>query len=171
LSGSLKRPKVSAPKPPSPVTDWQWLRDFLQTETNLAAVLKTFPDDEPMRRCHRERAADCACCGRNRGNVSRRSFSLRRKQIVQIRQIVALLWKTFPTPQRLAALTEAELRACKMGFRAPNLLAAARQIAEGKLIWKKSAGCRLRRSARGTDETARRGREDCRLRFALRLRI
>ena len=36
------------------------------------------------------------------------------------------------TPQRIAALTEAELRACKMGFRAPNLLAAARQIADGK---------------------------------------
>jgi N-glycosylase/DNA lyase len=39
----------------------------------------------------------------------------------------------FPTPQRLAACTETELRACKMGFRAPNLLAAARQIANGKL--------------------------------------
>ncbi len=39
---------------------------------------------------------------------------------------------TFPTPQRIAAANEAELRACKMGFRAPNLLAAARQIADGK---------------------------------------
>ncbi len=38
----------------------------------------------------------------------------------------------FPTPQRIAAFTEAELRACKMGFRAPNLLAAAREIAEGR---------------------------------------
>jgi N-glycosylase/DNA lyase len=37
----------------------------------------------------------------------------------------------FPTPQRLAAATEKELRECKMGFRAPNLLAAARQIADG----------------------------------------
>ena len=40
---------------------------------------------------------------------------------------------SFPTPQRLANLTEAELRACKMGFRAPSLLAAARQIINGKL--------------------------------------
>jgi N-glycosylase/DNA lyase len=39
---------------------------------------------------------------------------------------------SFPTPQRLAACTEAELRACKMGFRAPSLLAAARQIDSGK---------------------------------------
>jgi N-glycosylase/DNA lyase len=34
--------------------------------------------------------------------------------------------------ERLAAATEAELRACKMGFRAPHLLAAARQIADGQ---------------------------------------
>jgi len=40
---------------------------------------------------------------------------------------------SFPTAERLAATTEAELRACKMGFRAPHLLAAARQIAGGKL--------------------------------------
>jgi N-glycosylase/DNA lyase len=38
---------------------------------------------------------------------------------------------SFPTPQRIAAANEAELRACKMGFRAPSLLAAARQIADG----------------------------------------
>jgi N-glycosylase/DNA lyase len=38
----------------------------------------------------------------------------------------------FPTPARIAGATEAELRACKMGFRAPHLLAAARQIADGK---------------------------------------
>ena len=39
---------------------------------------------------------------------------------------------SFPTPERIAAATESELRACKMGFRAPHLLAAARQIADGK---------------------------------------
>jgi N-glycosylase/DNA lyase len=39
---------------------------------------------------------------------------------------------SFPTPERIAAATEFQLRACKMGFRAPSLLHAARQIAEGK---------------------------------------
>jgi N-glycosylase/DNA lyase len=38
----------------------------------------------------------------------------------------------FPTPERLAGLTEAELRECKMGFRAPNLLATARMVASGE---------------------------------------
>jgi N-glycosylase/DNA lyase len=174
------------------------LRDFLQTGIQLEKILKTFPDDEPMR------AAVASCRGlrllRQDPWECLASFILSStKQIVQIRQIVALLcerfgepvaltqymgstglrpvvsgvapetvgkhgqaliradnpqrtvsdeirrdarfdgrdarathWKTFPTPQRLAACTESELRACKMGFRAPNLLAAARQIAGGK---------------------------------------
>ena len=42
------------------------------------------------------------------------------------------LFYTFPPPAKIAGLTESDLRACKMGFRAPHLLAAARQIADGK---------------------------------------
>jgi N-glycosylase/DNA lyase len=169
-----------------PVADWQWLRDYLQTETDLAVVLKTFPDDAPLR------DAVAACRGlrvlRQDPWECLASFILSStKQIVQIRQIVALLCErfgepiaqpaatppmnlvaadvsplhliksnvradsrrllrfggsglnenhlshSFPTAERLANATEAELRACKMGFRAPHLLAAARQIADGKL--------------------------------------
>jgi N-glycosylase/DNA lyase len=132
----------------APVDDWNFLREFLQTEINLGTVLKTFPDDEPMRE------AVAACRGlrllRQYPWECLASFILSStKQIVQIRQIVALLCErfgerlaplspdanhlfySFPTPQRLAACSEAELRACKMGFRAPSLLAAARQIADG----------------------------------------
>ena len=32
-----------------PVKNWDWLREFLQTEVDWAAVLETFPDDAPMR--------------------------------------------------------------------------------------------------------------------------
>src|SRR5579862_5614856 len=39
----------------SPVADWNFLRDFLQTEIELEKILKSFPDDEPMR------AAVAAC--------------------------------------------------------------------------------------------------------------
>ena len=168
-----------------PVADWQWLRDYLQTEVDLDAVLKTFPDDAPMR------DAVAACRGlrvlRQDPWECLASFILSStKQIVQIRQIVALLCErfgepiarpavtpsinfvaadvsplhliqsnvradsrrllriggsslnknhlshSFPTAERLAAVTEPELRACKMGFRAPHLLAAARQIAGGQ---------------------------------------
>jgi len=162
-----------------PVADWQWLRDYLQTDTELDAVLQTFPDDAPMRE------AMAACRGlrvlRQDPWECLASFILSStKQIVQIRQIVALLCErfgepittnlvatdvsrrtpplpevsadsrprlrfdgvglvknclshSFPTAERLAGLTEADLRACKMGFRAPHLLAAARSIADGKL--------------------------------------
>jgi N-glycosylase/DNA lyase len=137
---------------------WDWLRDFLQTETDLAAVLKTFPGDEPMR------AAVAACHGlrvlRQDPWECLASFILSStKQIVQIRQIIALLCErfgepingrdvepaarpdsatgralqfAFPSPEKIANATEAGLRACKMGFRAPSLLAAAREIAGGK---------------------------------------
>ena len=156
----------------APVTDWQFLREFLQTDVDLANILKTFPDDEPMR------AAVAACRGlrllRQEPWECLASFILSStKQIVQIRQIVSLLCErfgepvlvgrvapraplianervlvhhdgahgvthptttcVFPTPEKIAACSEAELRACKMGFRAPSLLNAARQIAEGKL--------------------------------------
>jgi N-glycosylase/DNA lyase len=144
----------------APVEDWSWLRDFLQTETDLASVLKTFPDDEPMQR------AAAACRGlrvlRQEPWECLASFILSStKQIVQIRQIIALLCErfgerlaprppttnhrhyAFPTPEKLAGLAEAELRACKMGFRAPSLLAAARQIAEGKLDLGKVRGLPL----------------------------
>ena len=142
-----------------PVADWQWLRDYLQTETDLAAVLKTFPDDAPMR------DAIAACRGlrvlRQDPWECLASFILSStKQIVQIRQIVALLCErfgepinrcsvepvarsdsatgrtlhfAFPSPEKIARATEAELRACKMGFRAPYLLAAARQVANGQI--------------------------------------
>ncbi len=138
-----------------PAADWQWLRDYLQTKVDLDVVLKTFPDDEPMR------SAIAACRGlrvlRQDPWECLASFILSsNKQIVQIRQIIALLCERFgeplnlpptalhpntgqntgsfcfPTPQRIAAATDAGLRACKMGFRAPHLLAAARRIAEGQ---------------------------------------
>ena len=39
----------------------------------------------------------------------------------------------YPSPQRLAAATEKQLRDCKLGFRARNLVGSARMIAEGKV--------------------------------------
>lgn len=127
----------------APVADWTFLREFLQADVNLAAILKSFPDDEPMR------AAIAHCRGlrllRQDPWECLASFILSStKQIVQIRQIITLLCErfgepipapqnfAFPTPQRIAICSEAELRDCKMGFRAPSLLAAARAIADGK---------------------------------------
>jgi N-glycosylase/DNA lyase len=132
----------------APQKDWRWLSDYLQANLDLDAVLRTFPDDDPMR------ASIAACRGlrllRQDPWECLASFILSStKQIVQIQQIVGLLCERFGTPvatlsgtepaqsfpsaERLAAASEAELRACKMGFRAPNLLATARRIAGGEI--------------------------------------
>src|SRR5208282_5619797 len=78
----------------APVDNWHFLREFLQTEVDLAAVLKTFPDDEPVR------SAVVACRGlrllRQDPWECLASFILSStKQIVQIRQIVARLCERF----------------------------------------------------------------------------
>lgn len=158
-----------------PQSDWDWLREFLQLDVDLASVVATFPDDEPMR------ASVVACRGlrllRQEPWECLVSFICSStKQIVQIQQIIALLCErfgepilvaadvrrlhspsrsetpdarlktksetphigyhpafAFPTAARLAACSEIELRTCKMGFRAPFVLAAAKAVARGEL--------------------------------------
>ena len=130
-----------------PVTDWTWLTHYLQLHLDLDAVLASFPDDPPMR------SAVSACRGlrllRQDPWECLASFILSStKQIVQIRQIIARLCEchgepvpvpegqppahAFPSPARLAEASEAELRHCKMGFRAPYLLETARLVATGE---------------------------------------
>ncbi len=130
------------------VSNWDWLTHYLQTEVELEQVLAQFPPDAPLRR------AVGACRGlrllRQDPWECLASFILSStKQIVQIRQIVRVLCArfgepiaapsketlaySFPDAARLARASELELRACKMGFRAPYLRAAARAVEGGKL--------------------------------------
>ena len=129
-----------------PIHDWAWLENYLQLNFDLEGVLLTFPEDEPMR------AAGHTCRGlrllRQAPWECLASFILSsNKQIVQIQQIIGLLCErfgepvptgpgygaaySFPSAVRLARATEAELRDCKMGFRAPYLLKTAGLIASG----------------------------------------
>jgi N-glycosylase/DNA lyase len=131
-----------------PVADWAWLTHYLQTDVDLDAVIKTFPQDEPLR------ASVAACRGlrllRQDPWECLASFILSStKQIVQIQQIVRSLCEcfgtrvsvppghapahAFPAAAQIAGATEAGLRACKMGFRAPNLLATANVVAAGEI--------------------------------------
>lgn len=126
------------------VRDLDWLANYLQTSVNIGDIIATFPkDDDHLRKALR------TCAGlrlvRQEPWECLASFILSStKQIVQIRQIVRALSErhgaavkvprgeigrfAFPSATQLAELTEAELRACKMGFRAPYLLAAARRV-------------------------------------------
>src|SRR5688572_3661028 len=130
------------------VRDWTWLAHYLQIDVDFPSVILSFPNDEPMR------VAVTACRGlrllRQDPWECLASFILSStKQIVQIQQIVALLCErfgrplivppghapvfSFPTFERLAACAESDLRGCKMGFRAPNLLATAKTLAAEEL--------------------------------------
>src|SRR6266850_121307 len=127
-----------------PVSNWHWLLDYLQSDVEIESILSSFPVDEPMR------ASGGLCRGlrllRQDPWECLASFILSStKQIVQIQQIVGLLGSrfgkpletppghepvySFPPADTIAAATEQELRGCKMGFRAPNLLRSARMIA------------------------------------------
>jgi N-glycosylase/DNA lyase len=131
-----------------PVAEWIWLADYLQIQSDLSSVLLSFPDDEPMN------LAVTACRGlrllRQEPWECLASFILSStKQIVQIQQIVVLLCErfgapvavpaghepafAFPTAEQLAACAEHDLRGCKMGFRAPNLLRTAKMITAGEV--------------------------------------
>ena len=69
------------------------------------------------------------------------------KQVSHIRQMSLAIRKTFgepaffpgielytyPPPERLAVATEKQLRDCKLGFRAKNLIGASRMIADGEI--------------------------------------
>lgn len=133
----------------TPETDWRWLAHFLQTEVNLERIVATFPAADA--KLH---AAVSGCRGlrllRQDPWECLAGFILSStKQIVQIRQIVRQLSErygqsvptddlrrmacAFPTAPQIAALSETELRGCKMGFRAPYLLAAARRVAAGEI--------------------------------------
>ena len=127
---------------------WSWLVNYLQLQLDLSPVLAAFPNDNPMleatKACHglrllRQDPWECLA-----------SFILSSsKQIVQIQQIVRLLCErlgervsvppdhspcfSFPTPERLADCSEAELRACKMGFRAAYLKKTASMIAASEV--------------------------------------
>lgn len=131
-----------------PQPDWRWLAAYLQVDVDLSAILKSFPDDPPLRaavtanrglRLLRQEPWECLA-----------SFILSStKQIVQIQQVVALLCQrhgeplptppgnaaafSFPSAEGIACLDEVELRRCKTGFRALYLLGAARAVAEGRL--------------------------------------
>jgi N-glycosylase/DNA lyase len=138
--------RTSTPNP-----NWPAIQCYLQTEIDIDAVTATFPSDAPMQ------AAVAACRGlrllRQEPWECLASFILSStKQIVQIQQIVGALCSCygeplqseitdlrseiaygFPSAAKLASLTEAQLRSCKMGFRAPYLLETARIIDAGNL--------------------------------------
>ena len=145
---SENKTRILAQKAEAGDEDWNVLRDYLQLEVDLEKIIQTFPKDPYMD------AAVSSCWGlrllRQEPWECLASFILSStKQIVQIQQIVNLVSRrfgepaavpqghesssTFPGPERIVSLSEAELRCCKMGFRAPYLKGSAEMIVNGEV--------------------------------------
>lgn len=165
-----------------PVADWEWLRVYLQLDVDLQAVVNSFPRDAILKHavtaCHGLRLLkqdpwECLA-----------SFILSStKQIVQIKQVISNLCRefgsavrrpdgepctfSFPSPGQLAAASEADLRACKMGFRAPYLLETARLIHDGRVQLSAIASLPLSEARSALTELPGVGRKiaDCALLF------
>jgi N-glycosylase/DNA lyase len=141
-----------------PVQDWRWLENYLQVDVDIDAVTESFPDDESMREAVK------ACRGlrlllQDPWECLASFILSSNKQITQIRQMVALICErfgeevvgdegigtahAFPCAEELAALSEKDLRDCRLGYRAPYLLNSARMVAEGEvdLTRMRTMGC------------------------------
>lgn len=121
-------------------------RRYFALDHPLAEIYATFPDDPAMNasvafahgmRIVRQPAWECVATFITSSqkavpHIAQISHTLRRRFGTRVelagREIFA-----YPEPAALARLEEADLRACALGYRAKNLLGAARMIAEGRV--------------------------------------
>ncbi len=125
---------------------------YLALDHPLAEIRATFPDDPAMTaaaefcrglRIVRQPAWECVATFitssmKQVAHIAQISHTLRRRFGARLewngREVFA-----YPTAETLARLSEADLRECALGFRAKNLLGAARMIAEGAVDLEKVA--------------------------------
>jgi N-glycosylase/DNA lyase len=119
---------------------------YLALDVSLRDITSAFPaDDEPLHAAVRQHWGLRVLC-QEPWECLASFIASSSKQIVQIRQIVDLLarrfgepigngFHAFPTVGVIARASHQELWDCKLGFRAKNLLAAARMIDDGKIDW------------------------------------
>lgn len=119
---------------------------YLALDHPLDRIVASFPQDDTMR------LAAAFCSGMRilrqpKWEAVATFITSSMKQVAHIAQISHTLRKRFgeklrlgeeivfsyPTPAALAALDESELRACALGYRAKNLLGAARMVASGEI--------------------------------------
>jgi N-glycosylase/DNA lyase len=147
--------------------------NYFALDHPLAAICASFPDDPTMRAarafCHglriiRQPKWECLAtfiCSSMKQVAHIRQISLAlRERFGAPRKICNHIVYTFPSPERLGASSENELRKCALGYRAKNLLATARLVANGD-------ACRAGAQRRRVDLKAMRELPDADLREAL----
>jgi N-glycosylase/DNA lyase len=120
--------------------------NYFALDHPLPKICASFPDDPAMTaarefcrgmRIVRQPAWECVATFitssmKQVSHISQISHTLRQRYGTRVD------WKSealfaYPAPEAIARLSEADLRACALGYRAKNLLGAARMIAEGRV--------------------------------------
>ncbi len=121
------------------------LRRYFALDHPLPEICASFPGDDDMRaaaefclglRVIRQPAWECLATFitssmKQVAHIRQMSRALR-ERYGKSKTIVGETVYTFPSVQRVAQLSEAELRECAFGYRAKNLLATAKRIASGE---------------------------------------
>jgi N-glycosylase/DNA lyase len=131
-----------------PQSDWKWITEYVGIDEDLPGIIRSFPVDPTLSE------AVNACRGlrllrQDPWECLASFICSSTKQIVQIREIIRLLCRdfgtaipaqsvdgiahSFPMPEAIASTSEARLRRCKLGFRAPYILGTARRVWSGQL--------------------------------------
>jgi len=118
---------------------------YFSLDHPLAEICRALPSD-PAMAAAREFCRGLRIIRQPRWECLATFITSSMKQVAHIRQISLALRKrfgkrnqifdqdlyTYPSPQRIAELSEPELRACALGYRAKNLLGTARLVASGE---------------------------------------
>ena len=121
------------------------LARYFSLDHPLAAICRAFPSD-PAMTAARDFCRGLRIIRQPRWECLATFITSSMKQVAHIRQISHTLRQrygerlaifdgvvhAFPTPERIAELTEEDLRKCALGYRAKNLLATARLVASGE---------------------------------------
>jgi hypothetical protein len=130
--------------------DWNWLSEFLQTEVDLAEVMRKFSESGRTSAARgwvlpgtafaaagtvgMSRVVHFVIHETDRADPSDRSAAAREIwHSSELCRTESRLTFAFPTAAQIAVLSEVDLRSCKMGFRAPYLLAAAQRVHAGEI--------------------------------------
>src|SRR6266446_5916636 len=121
------------------------VRNYFALDHPLAKICASFPNDALMQaardfcrglRIIRQPLWECLATFitssmKQVAHIRQMSRALRQRygerRVIFEREVYA-----FPTADRIAALVEADLKACALGYRAKNLLATARRVASGE---------------------------------------
>jgi len=157
--------KVRDGEPPSPTCEPRVLpglvAHYFALDHPMVAICESFPKDPVMNaardfcrglRIIRQPKWECLAtfiCSSMKQVAHIRQISLAlRKRFGDQRSVANQLVYTFPPAQRIARVSEKELRNCKLGYRAKNLRATAQMVSSGKAdlkAWSRLPDAELRK--------------------------